>query len=318
LVALLTSYGFLAGFTSATDFARPIRIGALTESWGPTPEIVGLRDGLLELGYREHEQFTIGVRFTRGDVAALLGAARELAEYEVDLIFASDILSAQAAQRATNRIPIVFAGVGDPLGFGLIKSLARPGGNITGVTHLEPDLGAKRLEVFRDIVPSLKRVLFAYNPADGSAVAAARTYREAASRLGIVLVEQKVHTQEEAQATLARVRKGAMDGMLKPPGISLNIPGFILEASIQQQIPSMFDGAFWVERGGLASYGPDYYDTGRQAARLVDKILKGAKAAEIPVEVNSKIELAINVQAAKSLGLTIAPEVLYQANQLIR
>lgn len=318
LMALVTSYGFLAGFSSAADAARPIRIGALTESWGPTPQIVGLRDGLLELGYREHEQFAIGVRFTQGNVAALPGAARELVDYEVDLIFASEILSAQAAQRATHQVPIVFAGVADPVGFGLIKSLARPGGNMTGVTHLEPDLGAKRLEVFRDIIPSLKRVLFVYNPADGSAVAAAKTYREAAGRLGIMLVDQQVHTQAEAQATLARVRRGTVDGILKPPGLSLNISGFILEAAIQQQIPSMFEGAFWVERGGLASYGPDYYDTGRQAARLVDKILKGAKPAEIPVEVNPKIELAINVQAANSLGLVIAPEMLYQADRLIR
>jgi putative ABC transport system substrate-binding protein len=198
------------------------------------------------------------------------------------------------------------------------RALPKPGGNLTGVTHLEPDLGAKRLEVFRDIVPSSKRLLFAYNPADGSAVAAATTYREAAGRLGIVLVEQKVYTQEEAQATLARVRRGTVDGMLKPPGLSLNIPGFLLEAARHQQIPSMFDAAFWVERGGLASYGPRYYETGRQAARLVDKILKGVPPAEIPVEVNPTIELAINVRAAGSLGLTIAPEVLYQANQLIR
>jgi putative ABC transport system substrate-binding protein len=318
LLVLLVSHGLRAGNTGGMKRTQPVLIGALTESWGPTPEIVGLRDGLLELGYREHEEFAIGVRFTQGDHSVLPSAARELVEYKVDIIFASDILSAQAAQRATNHIPIVFAGVGDPLEVGLIKSFARPGGNLTGITHLDHDLGAKRLEVFRDIVPSLKRVLFVYNPADGSAVAAAKTYREAARRLGLVLIEQKVRTQEEAQATLARVRRRAVDGMLKPPGLSLNIPGFILEAAIQQQIPSMFDAAFWIERGGLASYGPAYYDTGRQAARLVDKILKGAKPAEIPVEVNPKIELAINVRVAKSLGLTIAPEVLYQAHQLIQ
>ncbi len=144
-------------------------------------------------------------------------------------------------------------------------------------------------------------------------------YREAAHRLGIVLVEQAVRTEEEAQATLAQVRKGEVDGILPPPHVSLNIPGFILEAATNRAIPTMFDAAFWVERGGgLASYGPDYYESGRQAARLVDKILKGTKPAEIPVEVNPKIEFAINLKVAKALGLTIAPEVLYRADRIIR
>ena len=109
-----------------------------------------------------------------------------------------------------------------------------------------------------------------------------------------------------------------MDGILKPQGLSLNIPGFILEATAQRAIPTMFDAAFWVEQGGLASYGPDFYESGRQAARLVDKILKRADPAEIPVEVNPKIEFAINLKVAKALGLTIAPQVLYQADRLIR
>jgi len=184
--------------------------------------IVSIRDGLLALGYREGEQFELGVRFTQGDLTAL------------------------------------------------------------------------------------------------PAVAAAKVYHDAARRLGIELVEQAVRTEEEAQATLATVRKGEVDGILQPPSGSLNITGFILEAAVQQAIPSMFSNAFWVERGGLASYGPDLSESGRQAARLVDKILKGAKPAELPVEVNSKIEFVINLKVARALGLTIAPEVLYRADRLIR
>ena len=137
-------------------------------------------------------------------------------------------------------------------------------------------------------------------------------------RLGMVLVEWVVRTQEEAQAALAQIRKGEVDGILQPPALSLNIPGFVMETSVKQAIPSMFDSTFYVEHGGLASYGPDFDQTGRQAARLVDKILKGANPAEIPVEVNPKIIFAINMKAAKALGLTIAPEVLYQADRLIR
>ena len=306
------------GNVGAEERTQPVKIGVLTASWGPTPATVGLRDGLLELGYRENEQFVLGVRFTQGDLAALPAAARELVQYGVDIIFTAEDSPAKAAQMATTRIPIVFSVVSDPVGLGLIQSFARPGGNITGVTDLRLELSPKRLEVFREIVPGLKRVLFLYDAADAHAVAEAKMYREAAHRLGIELMEKPVRTEEETQATLAQISKGEVDGILTPHSASLNIPGFVLEATSQRAIPTMFDAAFWVERGGLASYGPDLHETGRQAARLVDKILKGANPAEIPVEVNPKIEFAINLKVAKALGLTIAPEVLYRADRIIR
>ena len=319
LVVLLVSSGLLTGSVGAEERTSPIKIGVLTAAWGPTPETVGLRDGLVELGYRENEQFVLGVRFTQGDLTALPAAARELVQYGVDIIFTSDDSPAKAAQMATTRIPIVFSVVSDPVGLGLIQSFARPGGNITGVTDLRLELGPKRLELFHEIVPGLKRVLYLYDAADADSVAGAKMYREAAHRLGIVLVEKAVRTEEEAQATLAQISKDEVDGILQPPSTSLNIPGFILEASSQRAIPTMFiTGAFWMERGVLASYGPDYHEIGRQAARLVDKILKGAKPAEIPVEVNTKVEFAINLKVAKALGLTIAPEVLYRADRIIR
>jgi putative tryptophan/tyrosine transport system substrate-binding protein len=315
---LVVSSVLLTRSAGAQERAGPVRIGALTESWGPTPAVVGLRDGLLASGYREHEQFVIGVRFTQGDIAALPTAVRELIHRGVEIIFATDPSAAKAAQLATHRIPIVFAGVGDPLGLGLIQSFARPGGNLTGVTELTLELGPKRLERFREIIPNLKRVLFPYAPADASAVAEARVHRDAAHRLGIELVEKTLATQEEAQATLAQVQKDKVDGILAPRPISLNIPGFILEAAVQRGIPTMFDTPFMVEQGGLASYGPDGYESGRQAARLLDKILKGAAPAEIPVEANPNILFALNLKVAQTLGLTIAPAVLYQADRLVR
>jgi putative ABC transport system substrate-binding protein len=319
LVALLVSSRLLAGDVGAEERAQPVKIGVLTSSWGPTPQVVGLRDGLLELGYRENEQFVLGVRFTQGDLAALPAAAHDLVQYGVDIIFAENDDSAKAAQMATSRVPIVFTGGADPVGRGLIQSFARPGGNITGVTGLYLELSPKRLEVFHEIVPGLKRVLFPYDAADAHAVAAAKVYREAAHRLGIELTEKAVRTAGEAQATLAQTSKGEVDGILMPPfSLSLNIPGFILEATSQRAIPTMFNSAFWVEHGGLASYGPDLHEMGRQAARLVDKILKGANPAEIPVEVSPKVEFVINLKVAKALGLTIAPEVLYRADRIIR
>jgi putative ABC transport system substrate-binding protein len=320
LLVVLTLYVLpCAADVRTAERTRPFLIGALNASWGSTPQVVGLRDGLLALGYRENEQFVIGVRFTQGNLTALPTVAQQLVQDGVDVIFADHDDAAKAAQQATTQIPIVFATVGDPVGQGLIHTFARPSGNITGVADLHLELGPKRLEIFREIVPGLQRILFPYHATDAYATAEVQELRTAAPRLGIVLVERGVHTQEEAQATFAAVQLGEVDGILAPRCCALNIPGFILETTAQRAIPTMFEtAAFWVERGALASYGPDSYESGRQAARLVDKILKGVNPAEIPVEVNSKLELVINLKVAKALGLTIAPEVLYRADRLVR
>ena len=315
LFVLLLVEGLSLNMAMAADRDHPFRIGALTDSWGPTPHMSGLRDGLQELGYRENEDFVIGVRFTRGNHAALPAAARDLVQYGVDLIFVTSAQPTKAAQQATRQIPIVFASVEDPVGLGLVQSFAHPGANITGVTSLTLELGPKRLEVFHDLIPGLKRVLFPYDANHTPSVAMMKAYRDAARRLGIMLVAKPVQTEAEAQATLAQACKGKVNGILQPPSVSLNIPGFILGTRC---IPTMFSGIFFVENGGLASYGPSPNESGRQAARLVDKIFKGANPADIPVEVNSKIEFAINLKTAEKLGLTIPPEVLYRADQVIR
>jgi putative ABC transport system substrate-binding protein len=184
LVICLVIGAWCTGGADAAKRARPVRIGVLTASWGPTPQVVGLREGLLALGYRENEQFVIGVRFTQGDIAALPTAARELVQLGVDLLVADADESAKAAQQATSTIPIAFASVADPVGLGLIQSYARPGGNVTGVTDLDLTLSAKRLQIFSELIPSLKRVLFPYDPTDAYAAAAANVYRDAARRLG--------------------------------------------------------------------------------------------------------------------------------------
>jgi putative ABC transport system substrate-binding protein len=279
---------------------------------------VGLRDGLLVLGYREHEQFDIGVRFTQGDISALPTAARQLVQHGVDLIFASDDASAKAAQRTTTQIPIVFTGLSNPVELGLIESFARPRGNITGVADLRRELNAKRLELFQQLLPGLKRVLLLYDANDVFAKAAAGIYRHAAQQLDMVLVEKPVQTEAEARAALAEIRPGDVQGIMQPLTLSLNIPGLLLEVTTQPGIPTMFDAEFYVENGGLASYGPDLYESGRQAARLVDKILRGEAPANIPVEVNNKIKFAINLKTAQALGLTIPPTILFQANEVIR
>jgi putative ABC transport system substrate-binding protein len=303
---------------SHAERARPIRIGALTEAWGPSTSMVGLRDGLQKLGYREDENFFLGVRFTQGNLTELPAAARELVQQGVDLLFTSGVGATKAAQGATQTIPIVFVNVDDPVEFGLVQSYARPGGNLTGVTDLALRLGPKRLELFRDMIPGLQRVLFPYDVTDSASVKELQFYREAAHRLGMEVVELAMRTQAEAQEALTRSPDAKVQGILAPRNLYLNIPGFVIQATSERVIATMFTQVFCVERGGLASYGPNTYEFGQLAARLVDKILKGTKPSEIPVEVNNNIEFVINLKVANQLGLTIPPEVLYQADRIIR
>jgi putative tryptophan/tyrosine transport system substrate-binding protein len=303
---------------SAAERTKPIRVGVLTDSWGPTPGVVGLRDGLKERGYRENQDFVIGVRFTQGDIAALPQAARELVKQRVDILFTNNPAPAKAAQMATNRIPIVFYGAGDPIGLGLIKSFAHPGGNITGVTDLDLELDSKRLEILKEMIPRLTRVLFPYDKGEIFSAAQAKIFRDSARRLKIKLIEKTVGSQKEAQATFDGLKSEEVHGIVVPRSLSFNIPGLAVEAMSRHRIPTMFFGPWYVEQGGLASYGPNFYQSGRQAARLVDKILKGTNPREIPVEVNNDIEFFINLKVATALGIKIAPEALYKATRVIR
>ena len=314
LLSVVLAPGLVWGQKSA-----PAKIGVLTDSWGPTPGVIGLRDGLRALGYLEGEHFELGVRFTRGDVAELPRAARDLVAAGSDIIYAASSNAAKAAQQATTVTPIVFAEVvGDPVKLGLVRSFARPGGNITGVSTMAAELNPKRLELFKELIPGLKRILLVYDPADPEGVTGAASYREAARQLGIQMVEKTPRSQEEAREVIARVRRTDVDGIVFPlSSLALNIPGAALEASSRRQIPTMFGATFWVERGGLVGYGPDYYESGRQAARLVVKVLKGEKPDSIPVEVNSKIELAINLKVARALKVEVGPALLQRVDRLI-
>ena len=315
---LLISFVPFMNTSESAERAKPVRIGVLTDSWGPTPGVKGLLDGLKKLGYRENKDFVIGVRFTQGNIAALPQAARELVRNGVDIIFTNNPAPIKAAQMATNRIPIVFYGAGDPIGLGLIKSFSHPGGNITGVTGLDLELDTKRLEILKEMIPGLKRVIFIYDPSESFSVSEAKAYREVAGPLHIHFIEKRVRTQKEAKEAFAGIRKGEVDGVVVPRSLSLNIPGFAIEATSRQKIPTMFFGSFYVENGGFISYGPAFYTSGRQAARLVDKIIKGTHPSNIPVEVNNNIQFVINLKVAKALGIEVPPELLLQATKVIR
>ena len=318
-ILVVVSVDLIGAGTVLAQRTGPVKIGALTAAWGPTTAVVGLRDGLQELGYRENTDFVIGVRFTQGNAEELPGAARELVRLGVDILVTDGTGdAAKAAQMAAvERIPIVFMGATDPVARGLVRSLGRPGGNVTGIADLGSELGPKRLEIFRELVPGLKRVLLPYDASETAFDQMLTVYRAAAQRLGLILVEKPLRTQEEARIAVAEMPKGQVDGILSPRWLSLNIPGFMLDAASRQAAPTMFHDSFFVERGGLASYAANSTQVGRQAARLVDRIIKGTKPADLPVEQPTKFELVINLKTAKALRLTIPPSLLLRADQVI-
>jgi putative tryptophan/tyrosine transport system substrate-binding protein len=259
------------------------------------------------------------VRFTQGDSTALSVATPELVDAGAALLFAASNRTATAVQQVTTQIPIVFAAVEDPVGSGLVQSFAQPGGNITGVASLDIELGPKRLQLFQALVPGLRRVLFLDEATDVYGQEAAKGYRAAARHVGMTWEEQVVRTTAHVQSLLSQVRPRQVDGILAPRCCALKIPGLILQAATEQRIPTMFvTNVYWMERGALASFGSNTYVSGRQAARLVAKILRGAHPSQIPVEVNAKIQFTMNLQTAAALGLTMVPDVLHQADQIVR
>jgi len=317
-VVLLVLLGVVSD-VSEGQHGRLFKIGALTDAWGPTMGMVGFRDGLRELGYRENQDYVLGVRFTQGSAAELPEAARDLVKHGVDVIIvAGGAAAATAAQSATAKIPIVFIGGPDPVDTGLVKSFARPGGNITGIADLEVELISKRMEILREIVPGLKRLLVVYDATNPDAVSKLEAHRGAAKPLGLTLVEKPVRTEDEARTAISAARKGEVDGIFAPRSLSLNIPGLILELASKRSIPAIFQDAFFVERDGLASYAANTYEVGRQAARLADRIFKGARPADLPVEQPTKFDLVVNVKTAKALGLTIPQSVLLRADHVIQ
>jgi putative ABC transport system substrate-binding protein len=212
----------------------------------------------------------------------------------------------------------VFVGASDPVGSGLVRSLARPGRNVTGIAALEVDLVPKRMEIFRELVPRLRRVLLVYDATNAEAVDQLGVHRDAARRLGLTLVERPVRTEEEARAVISGIQKREVDGLFDPRLLTLNIPGLLMELALQRGMPTMFSDSFFVDRTGLASYGANSYELGRQSARLVEKILKGTKPADLPVEQPTKFELVLNLRTAKALGLTIPQSLLLRADRVIQ
>ncbi len=296
---------------------RSHRVGVLNEAWAANhPTVEGLKTGLRDLGLVEGRDVTFDIRFTEGTPEATAGAAEALVKAGVDLIFTSNEAATQAAKLATPKLPIVFTLVGDPVAAGIVKQLAHPGGNLTGISSLTTELVGKRLEVLKTVIPTVRRVWAIYYGADPSSVAAAAKAQEAAARLGLTLVARAVDNAHQLEEVLREVRPG--DAFLPPDVATLDIPAAMLETSLSSRIPAVFSSSLWVGHGALVSYGPDYQAQGVQAARLVAKILRGARPEDLPVEGADKIDLAINLKTAAALGATVPRKLLLRADLLRR
>jgi ABC-type uncharacterized transport system substrate-binding protein len=300
------------------------RMGYLS-SFDPAIESTGveaIRLALGELGYIEGQNIVIEYRYAEGKQDRWPALAAELVRLKVDIIVVTGGTGqTRAAKNATKTIPIIMVGAGrDPVEAGLIESLAHPGGNVTGTTSLNRELGGKRLELLKEAVPKVARVAVLYDPAAPAAVLDVREVLPAAARaLKLTLQPWEVRTSEDFDTVFAAMGKQRPDGLYVTPGpLMANNLRRIAGLALKSRLPSMYGSRAGVDAGGLMSYGADQADIYRRVAWYVDKILKGAKPADLPVQQPSKFELVINLKTAKQIGLTIPQSVLYRADKVIK
>jgi len=313
LATLLLAPVYLA---HAQKQATTPRIGVLLLGAPPNANLDAFIQGLRELGNIEGKNILIEYRFAEGKADRLPELAMELVRLKVDAIFTAGTPAIFALKQATKTIPIVFFSASDPIGTGVFASLAHPGGNITGISALASDLWPKRLELLKEIFPKLSRVAMVWNKGNAGMNLEAKATQEVAGPLGVTLQDRGVIDANELDVVFAVMTKDRPDGFLALMDPVLNsYRKRILDFLAENRLPAMFENKDWVEAGGLISYGASYSDAHRRAATLMDKILKGAKPADIPVEQPTRFELFINLKTAKQIGVTIPQTVLYRADR---
>jgi len=281
--------------------------------------IEAFRKGMRELGHVEGKTFVIEGRSTEARSERLPDLARELVRLKVDVIVASNDLAVAAAKRATWTIPIVMTFSTDPVETGIVASLARPGGNVTGLTNAGPELGGKRLDLLMEVIPKVSRVAFIWNPDIRGALFDYKQTEVAARSLRLALLSVEVTRAEDLDRAFTVITEQRTQALIVqgPNPVLFSNPGQIVGFAQQNRLPSMYAAQEYVNSGGLMSYGASVPELYRRAATFVDKILKGAKPADLPVEQPTKFELVINLKTAKALGLTIPPSLLARADQII-
>ena len=311
-------------FLSLAEAQQPtkvFRIGFLRGSSASAAkrQIAAFRDGLRELGYVESKNFVFEARYAEGKIDRLPDLASELVRLKVDVILASGTEATAAAKAATSTIPIIVGSAGDLVGTGLVTSLVRPGGNITGSTRMSPDLSRKRFEILKETTPRISRVAVILSTTTLLDKDELKEMESEARRLAVKVQSSDVRDRKEFEGVFAAIVRERSDAVIILQGAFANAHRTELtQLAASNWLPSMCETEVWTVDGCLISYGPDDVHPYRRAATYVDKILKGAKPADLPVEQPIKFELVINLKTAKQIGLTIPPNVLARADKVIK
>ncbi len=298
--------------------AKVPRIGVVLMGGPSYATVEGLRAGLRESGLEEGKHFALEIRDLKGDFKAAAQAARGLEREKVNLIYSIGTSATLAVKQATTEIPIVLSIGSDPVAVGLVESFAKPGGRVTGVHYLTRDLTAKRLEILKEILPKLRRVVTFYDPNNPVPPASAKLAREAARQLGIELVERRVGSVKELQAGLKALRAGEADAYFYvADGMVYSQAQLIIDTARAKKLPTMFQDTELVAKGAVASYGVSYHEVGRLSAKHVQRVLAGTSPKDLPVEGVDRLELAVNLRTARELGLAIPRHIRGRADKVI-
>jgi putative tryptophan/tyrosine transport system substrate-binding protein len=295
------------------------RVGVIHQG-GPYGAVVdGLRDGLRQLGYEEGKQIRLEIRDTKSDPKLVEEAARVFERERVNLICAVTTSVATAVKNVTSQIPIVFSVGSDPVASGLVENFGKPGGRLTGVQYSTTDLTGKRLEILKEILPKLSRVVTFYNPNNRMALEAATLARQAGQQLGVQLIERHATSVEELRQRIGALKAKEADAYFyTTDGMVTSQAQLVIDMATSKKLPTMFSEQSLVAMGGLASYGQNFYEIGRLSAKYVQKVMTGAHPQDLRVETVDRFELIINLKTAKQIGLTIPPNVLARADKVLR
>jgi putative tryptophan/tyrosine transport system substrate-binding protein len=316
-IAVLGTLAFspLAALAQRKEMAR---IGVLATTSFFMTRFGAFRQGMRDLGYVEGKSLAFEYRYAEGKFERFPGLAAELARSNVDLIFTASAEGVLAAMKATSTIPIVFGTVQDPVASGIVASLARPGRNATGMSALAPDLGRKRLDILREASPGLVRVGYLWSPISKGSDVGMRETQAAAQSLGLQIQSLEVREPKDLDRALEAAMKQRAQALITAPDPQINAQGVRIAAfAASNRLPVMYAAPEHVEAGGLMTYAPSYSDMWRHAATFADKILKGARPADLPVEQPTKFELIVNLKAARAIGLAIPQTILFRADRVI-
>jgi putative ABC transport system substrate-binding protein len=320
VVALAVDLLVLSFAADAQQPAKVYRIGYIAGSSPAVgaPVLASIRDGLRDLGWVEGQNIIIESRWAEGSAERYPALAAELVQRKVDLIVVGSTPGALAAKAATREIPIVFQMVSDPVASGLVASLAHPGGNLTGWSNILPQTSGKLLQLLTEAIPGVSRLVILWSPANPGKALEYREMQAAARSLGVTLQSVEVPAPTDLDTAFSAMRRGRPEALIVlADQVTQSHPHRIVEFAAQSRLPTIYQVRQFVDAGGLMSYGFDYLPQYRRTGIYVDKILKGAKPADLPVEQPTKFELVVNLKTAKALGITIPASVLMRADEVI-